>query len=232
MPSEGGFSLRRLFIADDTPGAASAPAAGIDALLNGSLSAGAASSQPSGSAAPISGDKDLILTEGVEFSAIYAEAGVPSVAFTIEKLAKLIEGLNQLDTATKKAAVAAMDAADDSWDIASVVADGKTKCAALAAYQGSIASDESAISAEITRRLDANQSDKATRLADIDQQIAALQTRREETISEAAHAAASLRAQGTAAAEAGERERNRIGNAIRGFDGLIALFDATPSSST
>jgi len=233
--AKDGFSLRRLFVVDDAPKVASIPAADIDALLSGALypsalPGGHAASPPSVSAMPISGDQDLILPEGVELSVIYTEASVPTVSFTIEKLAKLIEGLNQLDNATKKTAVAAMDAADDSWDIASVIADGKAKRAALAAYQGDISSAERAIAAEIARRLDVNQADKAARLTDIDQQIAALQAKREETIAETANVAAILRAQGAAAAEAGEREHNRINNAIRGFDGLIALFDTIPSS--
>jgi len=234
----GGFSIRNLFIADDTPSTTSAPAPDIDTVLKGALNP--STSPPLANTVPVSGDQavldqaaldqDLVLPEGVELTAIYTEAGISAVSFPIEKLAKLIEGMNQLDVATKKTAVAAMDAADESWDIASVIADGKAKRAALAAYQENVSSAERAINAEITHRLDANQADKAARLADIDQQIAALQGKREAMIAEAANVAATLRAQGSAAADAGERERNRINNTIRGFDGLIALFDATPSS--
>lgn len=224
------FTLRHLFITDDTPGAEPTPAADIDALLRGSPPADSAASPLPSSSASVSADQDLILSEGVELQTIYAQAGVAPASFTIEKLAKLIDGLNQLDAATKKTAVAAMDAADDSWDIASVIADGKAKRTALTAYQDDVSSTERAINAEITRRLDANQADKAARLADIDQQVAALQSKREEAIAEAAHAAAALRAQGASATEAGERERTRINNTIRGFDSLIALFDATSST--
>jgi hypothetical protein len=236
--SVGRFSLRHLFIVDDSPKVTPAPAADIDALLKGSLSppapspAGPAASPLPASAAPASGDQDLILPEGVELTAIYTEAGVPAAPFPIEKLAKLIDGMNQLDAATKKTVVAAMDSADDLWDIASVVADGQAKRAALTAYQSEVAAAERAINAEISRRLDANQADKAARLADIDRQIAALQSKREEAITETSNVAATLRAQGAAATEAGERERERIDTAIRGFDGLIALFGPTPTSST
>ena len=232
--SAGGFSFRHLFIVDDTPEATSASTTDIGALLNDGPrpsvppAGPATASPPSASTAPVPGDQELVLPEGVELTAIYTEAGVPTVSFTIEKLAKLVEGMNQLDIATKKTAVAAIDAADDSWDIASVIADGKAKRAALAAYQEDISSAERAINAEITRRLDANQADKTAHLADIDQQIAALQGKREEMIAEAANVAANLRAQGSAAADAGERERNRINNTIRSFDGLIALFDSAP----
>jgi hypothetical protein len=228
--SAGGFSLRHLFIVDDAQKEAPAPSTDIDALFNGAQNPPAP--PPSASTSPVSGDQNLILPEGVELAAIYAQAGVPAAAFPIEKLAKLIEGMNQLDAATKKTVVAAMDAADDLWDIASVIADGKAKRAALTAYKGDVASGERAINDEIARRLDANQADKAARLADIDRQIAALQGRREETISETSTVAATLRVQGSAAAEAAERERNRIDDAIRGLDGLIALFDTAAASAS
>ena len=228
MPA-GGFSLRHLFIADYAPEAALTSDADVDALLKDALPA----SPPADIAPPpADGTKDLVLPEGVELASIYKQAGITGVAFSIEKLAKLVDGLNQLDAATKKTAVAAMDAADDSWDIASVIADGKAKRAALASYQNSVSSTERAISAEITRRLDANQADKASRLANFDQQIAALQSQREKAIADAASVASTLRAQATAAAEASERERNRISNTLRDFDSLITLFDAiSPTTS-
>ena len=233
----GGFSLRHLFIVDDAsdaPKATSASEDDINALLNGVQQPPAIqdlnAAPPPDSPPPVAGapgtEQDLVLPEGVELATIYADAGVPATAFSIEKLAKLVDGLNQLDVATKKTAVAAMDAADDSWDIATVIADGKAKRAALSGYQNTIAAAESAINAQITNRLNANQADKANRLTDIDQQIAALQSTREQIITETAHVAATLRAQGSAAADAAERERNRVTNAIRGFDNLIALFDA------
>jgi hypothetical protein len=230
MPA-GGFSLRHLFITDDPSTATLASGADIDAMLKDALPP--ASPSPADiTMSPPAGTQDtqnLILPEGIEFTSIYAQAGITAVAFSIEKLAKLVDGLNHLDAATKKTAVAAMDAADDSWDISSVITDGKAKRAALIAYQNSVSSAASTISVEITRRLDANQADKAHRLADFDQQITALQSQREKAITDAASVAATLRAQATAAAEASERERNRISNTIHDFDSLITLFDAAPS---
>ena len=231
--STGSSFLRRLFIAEDQTQATPSPSVDIDALLRDTLnpSSQSVSSASASATLPVSasGDPDLVVPEGVDLSLIYTEANVPAVPFSIEKLAKLIEGLNQLDAATKKTAVAAMDAADEGWDIASVIADGTVKRAALTSYLSDISSVEQAVGAEITRRLDLNQADKASRLASIDEQIAALNAQREEAIAATANVSATLRAQGAAAAEAGERERTRIAHAIRGFDGLIALFDsATP----
>lgn len=230
--SAGGFSFRRIFLTDDSASTPVRSSSEIDALLNDALHPSASTS---GTAAPATtpvsasvADADLVLAEGVELAAIYAAAAVPDTAYPIEKLAKVLEGLNQLDSATKKTAIAAMDAADDTWNIDAVVADGKTKRDALTAYQGQVTAAEASLSAEISRRLDANQTDKATRLADIDAQIAALNTQREQAIAETAQVAADLRAKGVSVAEAAERERTRIANAIRGVDGLVALF-AAPS---
>lgn len=237
--STGGFSLRRLFIVDDAAnkkaGAPSAASTDIDALLNDALhpTSTPVPTTPASHTLPSTGtDQDLLLVEGVELPAIYEAADVPVVPFSIEKLAKLIDGLNQLDSTTKRTAVAAMDAADDSWDIQSVLADGRAKIAALEGYQAEISATEKAISEEISRRLEVNAAEKAQRLADIDAQIAALQAQREQAISDSASEAAGLRAQGVSAAEAAERERTRLSNAIRGFNGLVTLFDANTTLPT
>lgn len=237
--STGGFSFRRLFIVDDAAskkdGAPSTASTNIDALLNDALhpASSVAPAAPATHNLPTTGtDQDLVLIEGVELNAIYEVAEVPVVPFTIEKLAKLVDGLNQLDSATKRTAVAAMDAADDSWDIQSVIADGKAKIGAIEGYKAEISATEKAISDEISRRLEINAAEKAQRLADIDAQIAALQAQREQAISDSASEAANLRAQGVAAAEAAERERTRLSNAIRGFNGLVTLFDANTTLPT
>ena len=230
--SAGGFSFRRIFLTDDSASTPVRSSSEIDAVLNDALHPSVSpSSATAPVAAPTSGsgaDADLVLAEGIELTAIYEAAAVPATAYPIEKLAKVLEGLNQLDSATKKTAIAAMDAADDTWNIDAVVADGKAKRDALTAYQGQVTAAEASLSAEISRRLDANQTDKATRLADIDAQIAALNTQREQAIAETAQVAADLRAKGVSVAEAAERARTRSANAIRGVDSLVALF-ASPS---
>lgn len=227
--SSGGFSLRRLLLVDEPAETPTRSTAEIDALLADALRP-AESGVPAPSVAAtsaITSEEGLIVVEGVELPQIYANAGVRPAHFTIEKLAKIAEGLNQLDSVTKRTAVAAMDAADDTWDIAAVIADGKAKCAALETYRSEVTQRETAINAEISRRIEASQAEKNQRLADIDAQIAELQAQREKAISDTATATASLRAQGVAAAEAAERERNRISTVVRGFSGLMNLFDTS-----
>lgn len=191
------------------------------------------STAPSVPTAPaFTADDDLVLPEGVDLATIYAEASVPAAAFPIEKLAKLVEGLNQLDAATKRTAVSAMDAADDSWNIDDVLSDGRKKIGALQNYLSEINACEQAINDEVNKRINDNQASKAKSLEDIDAKIAALQAEREKAISDAASESSNLRAQGAAAAEAAERERTRINTAIKGQEGLVSLFGATVAPSS
>lgn len=228
------FEKLGLIVPEGEPSAPAPSLADLDAQLANLTSAvsSAPSAAPAASASPSFQDEaDLSLPEGVDFATIYAEGDVPATPFTIEKLAKLVDGLNQLDASTKKTAVSAMDAADDSWKIEDVIADGQAKIAALNAYLGDIAACEAAINEEVNRRVNENQSQKGKTLEDLDARIAKLQADREAAISEAAARASSLRAQSAAAAEAAERERTRITNAIKGHQGLVALFGSTTTTT-
>jgi len=75
------------------------------------------------------GDPDAL--EGRPFADIYTKAQVPPSPYSAEKLLKLIEGLRTLDTGTRKAAVLAMDAADEDWAVDDAVRDAEHKIRAL-----------------------------------------------------------------------------------------------------
>lgn len=64
---------------------------------------------------------------------IYVAAGVPTSVYPAEKLLRLLDGLRMMDEATRRTAVAAMDAADDAWDIQSPISDAIAKVDALQA---------------------------------------------------------------------------------------------------
>lgn len=177
-------------------------------------------------------EDDLILPEGVPFENIYALANVLPVSYSIERLDKLVEGLNQLDRATQRTAVTAMDAADDSWKIEDVISDGRTKVAALLGYQGDITELEQAIKAEVDVRLNANSVAKAATLKDFDARIAELTVQREQAIAASSTEAANLRATAAAASEAADRERARIHGPVTRFGTLITLFDAPASTAS
>ena len=175
-------------------------------------------------------DSDLVLSEGVELNVIYAEASVPTVAFPIERLAKIVDGLNQLDTATKKVVIASMDAADDTWTVDDVLGDARAKIAALRSYMDSLSELDQELNAEVSRRIEAAQAARQTAVDDLEAEIAALQAEREQVITSTATQVAQLRAQGTSASEAADRERLRITTAIKQHDTLASLFTTLPST--
>jgi hypothetical protein len=73
--------------------------------------------------------------EGKSFEAIYAAAGIPASPYPAEKLLRLLDGLRTMDSATRKTAVLAMDAADDTWQVADCVTDAQNKIAAITGYK-------------------------------------------------------------------------------------------------
>jgi hypothetical protein len=93
---------------------------------------------------PPSGD----IAEGRPLDDFYASGGVPSSPYPAEKLLKVLDGLRQMDPATRRAAVTAMDAADDSWSIADVVLDAQRKQRALAEAKHSLGGQVESIRAE------------------------------------------------------------------------------------
>lgn len=85
------------------------------------------SSSPAG--AP--GAASQIIQEGRAFDEIYLEAAVPPAAYPAEKLIKVLDGLKAMDPTTRRAAVLAMDAADDDWSVADAVLDAQRKVRSL-----------------------------------------------------------------------------------------------------
>lgn len=77
--------------------------------------------------------------EGVPLADIFAAAGVADSPYPAEKLLRLLEGLRAMDATTRKAAVLAMDAADDNWQIGDSVSDAEQKMVALEAYKRQLA---------------------------------------------------------------------------------------------
>lgn len=69
--------------------------------------------------------------EGRPLADIYTEAQVPPSPYSAEKLLKLLEGLRTLDPGTRKAAVLAMDAAEEDWAVDDAVRDAEHKIRAL-----------------------------------------------------------------------------------------------------
>lgn len=71
------------------------------------------------------------IVEGRAFSEIYAAAGVAKSPLNADKLLKILNGLRMMDIATRKAAVMAMDAAEEAWTVEDALLDVQRKTRAL-----------------------------------------------------------------------------------------------------
>jgi hypothetical protein len=144
------------------------------------------------------------------FETIYAEQSVAASPFPAEKLLKILDGLAALDPNSRKAAVLALDAADDSWTIDDSLLDAERKVRALAAARGQLeAQARQALEQarnDITAR-DARQQDAVTKVR---AQIAELEALLEREVTRATEEKAALEAAARATKEACVREAARL----------------------
>lgn len=179
---------------------------------------------PEVSAAGSQDASGYVLAEGISIEAIYQQANIPETSFPIERLQKLIDGLRQLDPTTQKAAVLAMDAADDTWTIEGVLKDAQAKTDALHAYADSVGARATQIQGHIERDIASMNSEKDASIAEIQSQIAELQRKLEATASKHATDISDLSAQRQSAQQAAERERQRVTEYINKINNLVHPF--------
>lgn len=175
-------------------------------------------------------EADYVLPEGVSIELIYQSASVPSSNYTVERLGKLIDGLKQLDSVTQRAAILAMDSADDSWSIEDILQDARKKVDALGAYSSQTASKVLRIRENIEKDIQRIASEKDQSIASIQAQISELQQLLESTISRHAAEAAKLNAQGLSAQQAADREQQRMSESIEKINTLIHPFISSTST--
>lgn len=179
---------------------------------------------PRGSTATQSPTGERGAIEGRKFEDIYTGAQVPPSPFAAEKLLKLLDGLRAMDPATRKAAVSAMDAADDAWAIEDAVLDAERKSRAL--KQGAERIDALAKEAEERGRADVSAlDDYVQKAADtIRGQIADLEKLLQEELQKAADKKAEIQGDVRSAREAAARERMRYEQEIARLQEIPAMF--------
>lgn len=173
-----------------------------------------------------SSDKLTSLDEAPSWETIYATAGIPGVSFPAEKLLRLLDGLRAMDGATRKAAVLAMDAADDNWRIEDCVEDARRKIAALADYKLQLATQLQLGEQQAAARLADEKAELDTATQAIRQQIAELEQLLERKISQSAQNSTAIEAQLRATREAIAREARRIDAEIDRLNEIPLQFSA------
>lgn len=165
--------------------------------------------------------------ESIAFDDLFAQSGLPTSAFPAEKLLRLLDGLRAMDATTRKTAVMAMDAADDSWQISDAVDDARRKIGALNAYKQRLNSHVVAAEQQVAAELQQQQAALAQTTGDIRTQIAELERLLERTIAQSAQEATNLEAKLRATRESVARELRRMDQEIERLGEIPTTF-STP----
>jgi hypothetical protein len=171
------------------------------------------------------------LQEQRPFEDIYAEQAVEPVAFSADKLLRILDGLAALDPVSRKAAVIALDSADDSWSLDEVLADAERKTAALDAAKRQLeAHVRSALqqAREAIEARDQKQNDAVTRIR---QQITDLEALLEREVTRSTEEKASLEANARTTKDACVRESARLDQERSRLARIAEIFGPDRASS-
>lgn len=193
--------------------------------------------EPSVPSTAVLSESESRIEESRSFEVLYAERGVPSSPFPAEKLLKLLDGLRAMDPPVRKAAVLAMDAADENWTIDDAALDASRKIKALNDTKALLVQQATSQAAHAQERLKAREQRQADALAAIRQQIGDLEALMQREVEKATAEKAALGAEVKSAQEASLRESARLDTEIVRLQEVLDTFvapaaaPATPRSS-
>ncbi len=164
------------------------------------------------------------IEEGLDFAEIYSRQGVAVAPFPVERLLKLIEGLRALDPTTRRAAITAMDVADETWSMDHVLADADAKVLALRGHQQALKAIAENTSNANRERIATLESSRDDAVAALREQIAMLEAQIQEAVGSTAAEVAKLQSQSESAKAALQRETLRIDAQILNVEELVAQF--------
>lgn len=157
---------------------------------------------------------------------IYTSTGLPQSPFPAEKLLRLLEGLRTMDSTTRKAAVMAMDAADDNWQMSDCIDDAERKITSLNAYKQQMVSQLQATEQQSVARIEEIRSGLENTSSEIRKQISELEQLLEREITKSAQQTTGIEAGVRAAREMVGRESRRIDAEIERLCEIPAQFKA------
>jgi hypothetical protein len=171
------------------------------------------------------------LSEGRAFDAIYAELGVVPAPFSAEKLLKIFDGLAALDPVSRKTAVMALDAADDSWAIDDALADADAKVRALGQARAQIESQARAALEQARADVETRDAQQADAVARVRAQIADLEGLLEREVARATEEKAAVHASAKATKDLCLREVARLDAEALRLRTLAQTFGVAPSAA-
>lgn len=164
------------------------------------------------------------IVEERSFDEIFASANLPVSPYPAERLLRLLDGLREMDAVTRKAAVKAMDGADDSWTIADPVIDAQRKVAVLESYQELVSRQVNAIEQKVATEISDLKLNQERAIAEIRKQIAELERLLEREMLKTAEHIAGLESDVKAARDAAAREARRVAAEIGRLQEIQAQF--------
>ncbi len=172
---------------------------------------------------------ESVIPEGLDVAEIYAEANIAPSVYPYEKFVKLVDGLAALDDTAKKAAIAAMDAADDTWTAGDIAADLINKRTALVQYQRDIEATVVHLEEQANAAIADTKRASDDRVAEMRAQISALEQSIQDEFQATGKTIGELHAQLAANKGAGERETQRIGAVVFKMTTVEKTYFSTPA---
>ena len=206
-----------------------APSADLESEILAQVPPPEAPAVPSAEVLPESQSR---IEEARSFDVLYAERGVPASPFPAEKLLKLLEGLRAMDAPVRKAAVLAMDAADDNWTIDDAALDASRKIKALNDTKALLVQQATSQAAHAQDRIKAREQRQADALSAIRQQIGDLEALMQREVEKATAEKAALGAEVKSSQEAALREASRLDTEILRLQEVIDTFVAPAPVAT
>jgi hypothetical protein len=170
------------------------------------------------------------IEEQRSFESLYQEHAVPPSPFPAEKLLKLLDGLKAMEPAVRKAAVQAMDAADDAWTVDDAVLDAQRKIGALQQAQAVLAQQTLSAHAHAQEQLQQREHQHQTAVDAVKRQIAELEALREREVEKATADRAAIQGQAKAIEEASLRETARLELELARLRQIIETFATAPAT--
>jgi len=178
------------------------------------------------------GDAPDVPAEGRPLEELYAAAKVPQSPYPAEQLIKLLDGLRAMEPAVRKAAVLAMDAADDDWTVADAIVDAQRKTQVLQAAQTRLAQSVAAAEQKAQADLQAQEQYKNEATSTIRQQITELETLLEEELKKVSEEKAGIRSQLEEQRKSAARESHRLDQEVRRLAQVPEVFSEAAEPQT
>ncbi len=168
--------------------------------------------------------------EEQSFEEIYKAAGIAEGPYPAEKLLRVLDGLRAMDTAMRKAAIMAMDAADEDWTLEDPLLDATRKVKVLQDERKRVDQVAVAAAAQSESDLAAQDEYKVEAAATIRQQIAELETLLEQELQKVADEKASVMRKLEETKTACRSEIVRMDAEITRLEQLTSTFGTTTES--